>query len=165
LLKESLTIYWPWSAVLPYSSTSFDYYKIIKAVYLHHEIFHYSVLSSEVIISNQRLCLFLTGDQTSAPGSVLFSLRNNDDLAPFKLPLKDGNGDAAINRDSGYGPSFGLEDLVIANNAGSNTFSLAYIGDSYKTPPGYTFSQSNTRSLLAGSYYFSPTEVEVLYLN
>jgi hypothetical protein len=105
----------------------------------------------------------LTGDQTSAQGSFLFSLRNNDDLAPFKLPLKEGNGDAAINRDSGEGPSFGLEDLVIANNAGSNGFSIAYIGESY--PPGYTFGQSNTRSLLAGSYYFSPSEVEVLYIN
>jgi hypothetical protein len=103
-------------------------------------------------------------DQTSAPGSFLFSLRNNDDLAPFKLPLKDGNS-VAISRDSTYGPTFGLDDLHIANNAGSNSFSLANIDDSYQAPPGYTVGKPNTRSLLAGSYYFTPSEVEVLYLN
>ena len=41
-------------------------------------------------MSNQRLlCLFLRGWWTSAPGSFMYSLRNNDDLAPFKAPLRD----------------------------------------------------------------------------
>jgi hypothetical protein len=118
-------------------------------------------------MSNQRLlCLFLTGSYTSAPGSFMFSLRNNDDLAPFKAPLRDENDRRAINRYSGYGPTFGWGgDLYIANNARSNTFSYTYFGRSYQPPPGYNVGESNTSSLLPGSFQFTPSQIEVLYLN
>ena len=117
-------------------------------------------------MSNQRLlCLFLTG-YTSAPGSFLFSLRNNDDLAPFKAPLRDENGWAAIYRSSGYGPTFGVgHDLYIADNARSNTDSYTYFGYYYQSPPGYNLGESKRSSLLPGSKYFTPSQIEVLYLN
>ena len=103
---------------------------------------------------------------TSAPGSFLFSLRNNDDLGPFKAPLKNENTGWAIFRYNSYGPCFGWgHDLCIKNNAGSTTDSYADLGDSYQPPPGYTSGKPNTRSLLAGSYRFTPSEVEVFYLN
>ena len=118
-------------------------------------------------MSNQRLlCLFFTDRSTSAPGSFLFSLRNNDDLAPFKAPLRDENDVWAIYRRSGYGPAFGGGyDLHIANDAGSNTDSYTHFGASYQPPPGYNLGESNTRPLLPGSYKFTPSQIEVLYLN
>ena len=130
-------------------------------------LFHYSVLSSEVIVSNQRsLCLFLTDRSTSAPGSFLFSLRNNDDLAPFKAPLRDVNDWAAIVRSSRHGPRFGGGfDLYIADNAGSNTLSNTRFGYTYQLPPGYTYDKTNTSSLLAGSFDFTPSQTEELYIN
>ena len=93
----------------------------------------------------------------------MFSLRNNDDLAPFKAPLRDENDAKAILRYGGYGPSFGAGiDLLIANNAGSPTWSYTDFGDTYQPPPaGYTFRRTNT--LLAGSFRFSPSQIEVLY--
>jgi hypothetical protein len=118
-------------------------------------------------MSNQRLlCLFLTGSFTSAPGSFLFSLRNNDDLAPFKAPLRDEYDAKAIYRSSYYGPIFGRgSDLHIADNAGSNTHSDTRFGYSYQLPPGYTYRESNTESLLPGSFEFTPSQIETLYLN
>jgi hypothetical protein len=99
----------------------------------------------------------------SAPGSFLFSLRNNDDLAPFKAPLRGENGFWAIAPGRRYGPTFGY-DLVIHDNANSNADSRAYFGHTYQVPPGYTFKQTNTNTLLAGSYKFTPSEIEVLYI-
>jgi hypothetical protein len=110
--------------------------------------------------------LFLTGGNyyQSAPGSFLFSLRNNDNIAPFKAPLKVENDAQAVYQ--GFGPTFGCcHDLYIASDATSNAYSFANFGFSYEAPPGYTQSENNTKSLLAGSYYFTPSEVEVLYLN
>jgi hypothetical protein len=96
----------------------------------------------------------------------LFSLRNNDDLAPFKAPLRDENDVTAIYCHSGYGPTFGVgHDLNIADNAGSNTLSNTNFGYTYQPPPGYTYWEINTFSLLPGSWYFTPSQIEVLYLN
>lgn len=96
----------------------------------------------------------------------MYSLRNYDGLAPFKATLQDENHDKAIYRHGNYGPTFGWgHDLFIANNAGLNTDSPTNFGSAYNLPPGYTFEQNNTRSMLGGSYYFTPSEVEVLYVN
>ena len=110
------------------------------------------------------LCFVWIGDYTSAPGSFLFSLRNNDDLPPFKAPMRNQHDGRAIYRDDSYGPCFGGDDLTIANNAGSTTYSYTSLGYTYQPPPGYTYGQRNTRYLLAGSLSFTPS-VEVLYLN
>ena len=96
----------------------------------------------------------------------MYSLRNNDGIASFKSTLRDENNQYAIDRLSDYGPTFGNGlDLYIANNAGSNTNSYTRFGSSYNLPSGYTYRQPNTSSLLGGSFYFTPSEVEVLYLN
>jgi hypothetical protein len=114
------------------------------------------------------LGLFLIDDQSSsAPGSFIFSLRNNDNLEPFKAQLIDQKDSGAIRIESEKGPIFGGgHDLEIGNDAvSSNTASFANFGNSYQSPPGYTSKQKNTQSLLAGSLHFRPSEVEVLYLN
>ena len=96
----------------------------------------------------------------------MYSLRNNDGLAPFKSTLKDENDQRAIDRVSGWGPTFGwAADLYIASGAVSNIKSLTNFGHAYNLPHGYTYKEKNTLSLLGGSYYFTPSEVEVLYLN
>ena len=95
----------------------------------------------------------------------MYSLRNNDGLAPFKSTLKDETEQRAIRRNSGWGPTFGVgRDLFIASDAGSNTYSRTNFGKTYN-PHGYTYQETNTQSLLGGSYRFTPSEVEVLYLN
>ena len=112
------------------------------------------------------IVFILTGKWESAPGSFLFSLRNNDNLAPFKSPLKDEKDHQAIFRWDAFGPRFGRGiDLHIANDAKSNTDSQTRFGNSYPAPSGYTPDQTNTQSLLAGSLTFTPSEIEVLYLN
>ena len=100
---------------------------------------------------------------TSAPGSFLFSLRNNDDLGPFKAPLKNESDTNAILRYGSFGPCF--DQLWIVDNAGLTSYSSADFGNRYQVPPGYTNDEPNTNSLLAGSLFFTPSEVEVLYLN
>ena len=109
------------------------------------------------------LCFGWIGRLTSAPGSFLFSLRNNDDLGPFKAPLKNENNKWAIYRYNSHGPC--SYDLCIKDNAGSTNDSYADLGNNYQAPPGYTHGQPNTTSLLAGSKHFTPSEVEVLYSN
>ena len=92
----------------------------------------------------------------------MYSLRNNDGIAAFKSTLKNENDPYAIYRSGIYGPTFGRgHDLYI----GSNTNSLTNFGYTYNLPLGYTFGETNTKSLLGGSYEFTPSEVEVLYLN
>ena len=96
----------------------------------------------------------------------MFSLRNNDNLEPFKAPLRDQNDKNAIRREKGNGPIFGAgHDLNIAHDAGSNSLSLANFGASYQSPTGYTYGQPNAQFLLAGSFKFRLSEIEVFYLN
>ena len=67
----------------------------------------------------------------------------------------------AIYKNSGYGPTFGNGwDIYIANNANSNTNSYANFGSYYSVPSGV----QDRKTILAGSYKFTPDEVEVFYL-
>ena len=112
------------------------------------------------------MCFGCTDWPTSAPGTFLFSLRNNDDeLGPFKVPLRNENEMRAIYCRNSYGPCFGLQILCIRDNAGLTNTSKAQLGYRYRFPPGYASLEPNTKSLLAGSELFTPSEVEVLYLN
>ena len=62
---------------------------------------------------------------------------------------------------SSYGPTFGGgHDIYIANNANSNTNSYTNFGRSYSLPSGV---QDRT-TILAGTYKFTPDEVDVFYL-
>ena len=92
-----------------------------------------------------------------APGSFLFSLRNGDDLQPFKAPLKNEDDQYAIQRHADYGPTFGGGyDLAIKIGKQSSSF----FDYSYQAPN----TTAKKRYLLAGSEYFKPEEIEVLYL-
>lgn len=110
--------------------------------------------------------MFFKDSNTSwvtAPGSFLFSLRNHDNLPPFQALLKDENLDV-IYRSERCGPVF-CWDLRICDIATSHAYSYTNLGDCFQTPRGYAFSETKTQNLLAGSYFFIPAEVEVLYMN
>ena len=69
----------------------------------------------------------------------------------------------AIRRRSSYGPTFGGgHDIHIANNANSNTNSYTNFGyyNYYSLPSGV----QDRKTILAGTYKFTPDEVEVFYL-
>ena len=99
----------------------------------------------------------------SSSSNYIFSLRNKNNLSPFRSAVYR-NSQYAIYTNPGYGPTFGYGfDLYIANNADKNKNSYANLGYTYRPPSGYSYSSSNTRALLAGSKNFTPTEVEVYY--
>ena len=96
-----------------------------------------------------------------APGSFIFSLRNKENLAPFKAPLKDQNTPYAIYTENSYGPTFGNgHDIYISNDAASNTNSYTNFNAYYQAPSGV----SSTSTILAGTYQFQPSEVEVFHI-
>jgi hypothetical protein len=105
----------------------------------------------------------ITGSPQSkqAPGSFIFSLRNKENLAPFKAPLEHENSGGAIYTYHTFGPILGGgHDLLIYNNAASNTGSYTNFNHSYQAPSGV----SDARTILAGIQYFQPSEIEVFYI-
>ena len=67
----------------------------------------------------------------------------------------------AIYKYQSYGPTFGGgHNIYIANNANSNTNSYTSLGGSYSVPSGV----QDPNTILAGSFKFTPDEVEVFYL-
>jgi hypothetical protein len=89
---------------------------------------------------------------------------NKDNLAPFKSPVR--NSGKALYTESTYGPTFGYgHDFHIANNANANTGSYTNFGHTYRPPSGYSSSSTKAKNLLAGTYQFTPNEVETFYLN
>ena len=110
-------------------------------------------------------CCFLIGSTRyiRSDGSFLFSFANRDDLAPFKMPVYQNQGNA-LYTNNGYGPTFGGgHDLYIANNAYPGSASYSRLGHTYKPPPGYSYNTAKTKNLLAGTFNFTPTDVEVYY--
>lgn len=102
------------------------------------------------------------GSYTDSAHSFIFSFKNKDGLEPFMLHPK--KTEHAIYGNSNFGPTFGAgHDFYIANNAGSNTNSYANLGHGYVQITGYKYGSSKARNLLAGSYKFTPHEVEVFY--
>ena len=94
--------------------------------------------------------------------AFIFSLDNKEGLDPFKSMAKIAP-QYAISMNPAYGPTFGGgHDIHIADNANSNTNSYANFGaySYYSVPSGV---QDKT-TILAGTYHFSPDEVEVFYL-
>ena len=112
------------------------------------------------------LFILFKGDAESGK-SFIFSLSNNDNLPPFKSFLRKGK--ESIFRDSSFGAIFGFghpihgRDLSISNNADTEDTSFSDFGCSYTLPKGYVAKSDKARSLLAGRFRFTPTELEVFY--
>ena len=96
----------------------------------------------------------------------MFSLKNKDNLQPFKSLILNVNR-AAVSSTS-FGALFGEGsilsglDLFIPDDPRISQC-YADLGNSYKLPEGYIKGTDKARSLLAGSFRFSPSEIEVFY--
>ncbi len=101
------------------------------------------------------------GGSKQAPGSFMFSLRNKENLPPFKAPLKNQNDGRAIVTYPNNGLVFAYgNDLMIFDNPASHNNSYTDFGRNYQPPSGV----SDPQTILAGTYKFSPSEIEVFHL-
>ena len=90
--------------------------------------------------------------------AFIFSISNKEELDPFVSEVRWP--DYAIYRESWWGPCFG-HDIEIRHNANSNDNSYARFGSVYPAPAAV----QDPKTILAGTYRFSPDEVEVFYLD
>ena len=90
--------------------------------------------------------------------AFIFSISNKEELDPFVVEVR--RPDGAIYRSSDYGPVFGI-DIIIVNNANSKSDSIARFAYYYPAPAAV----QNRYTILAGTFRFSPDEVEVFYLD
>ncbi|KAK3743271.1 hypothetical protein QZH41_016127 [Actinostola sp. cb2023] len=94
--------------------------------------------------------------------SFIYSLYNIKGYQPVNLNLTGKYNDKAIFDGAFYGPIFGrIHDLYISNHASiyKNSFTRPW---SYQPPPGCSFNDDSC-SFFAGSYKFTPNDVEVFY--
>ena len=71
-----------------------------------------------------------------------------------------GSPGGAIYKAEQYGPVFGI-DISIADKANNNSYSYARLDVYYPAPAAVQYPYT----ILAGTYRFSPDEVEVFYLD
>ena len=99
--------------------------------------------------------------------AFLFSLVNKPGWAPVKLPQTGKYSSYraySIYCGSAYGPTFGDGfDIYISNYASSNSNSYSNLGYTYSPPSGYSHGSTFAQTFLAGSYKFTPDEVETFY--
>ena len=101
-----------------------------------------------------------SGGYIATSEAFIFSLNNNEGLAPFVSKVKKEYSRYAIFRTSYYGPRFGF-DVYINDDADSNSEARARLGYCYSVPPAV----KDQYTVLAGTWRFSPDEVEVFYLD
>ena len=142
-------------------------YIYISIYSFNHRTWQCSLKWHIYVSVNQIVHMFSTGScgGVSSSKSFLFSLYNINGYSPVKVKIKSGSnhyGDAIL-RCSSQGPTFGSgNDLHISDNAASNSNSYTYCGNTYHLPPGYSASGFSCQ-FYAGSYTFTPTDVEVFY--
>ena len=98
--------------------------------------------------------------------AFLFSLVNKPGWAPVKLPQtgKYSSSRYSIYCGSSYGPTFGNGfDIYISSYASTNSNSYSNLGYTYSPPSGYSYGSTFARTFLAGTYKFTPDEVETFY--
>ena len=98
--------------------------------------------------------------------AFLFSLVNKPGWAPVKLPQTGRYSSRAESLlfYSSHGPTFGGGfDICISNSASSNSNSYSNLGYTYSPPSGYSYGSTFAQTFLAGTYKFTPDEVETFY--
>ena len=129
-----------------------------------HEQIHVGKWARAIIIVNFLILYLGSPQHKSSNVSFLFSLRNPNNMQPFKCPIINSKNVHAIYCHPSYGATFGGSyDLHIANNANTNQNSFSNLGYTYQRPAGYQRGTPQTQSLFAGSRNFTPTEIEVFY--
>ena len=92
--------------------------------------------------------------------AFIFSLNNNEGLAPFVSKVREKYTQRAIYRSSRDGPHF-TYNVYIVDNADSNGNSEARLSYLYSVPPAV----QDRDTVLAGTKTFSPDEAEVFYFD
>ena len=125
-----------------------------------------NTLARSVRIVKCRHYFTVSGCSSQSSGKAfIYSLANNNGSGhavynPVKLHSRTPYGGAFS---CGLkGPVFGFKDIVISNDATSNQDSYTHCGWRYPLPPGYSLSGPNC-TFYAGSYKFTPTDIEVFY--
>ena len=99
--------------------------------------------------------------------AFLFSLVNKPGWAPVRLPQRgkySSRRKHSIEDIPSDGPAFGGgHDIHIAGFASSNRNSYSNLGFTYSPPSGSTYSSTFARTFLAGTYQFTPGEIETFY--
>ena len=96
----------------------------------------------------------------------MFSLKNSDNLPPFKASVLEWQEASTKNGD--LGPLFGKggyddgHDLFISEHPPIKKC-YSDFGQRYKLPDGYVKGTEKARCLLAGCFNFTPSEIEVFY--
>ena len=113
---------------------------------------------------------FLVGSRSGNrydSNAFLFSLVNKPGWAPVKLPQAgkySSRRQYSIYNNPSYGPTFGAgHDIYISNYASSNRNSHTNLGHEYSPPSGYSYGSTFTLTFLAGTYNFTPDEIETFY--
>lgn len=99
-------------------------------------------------------CRYVSGNK-----SFIYSLHNINGYSPVKL-TQSGYSNLIMWDCSNSGPSFGGGDIILASDAVNNNESYTHCGHTYTAPPGYTHADC---PFFAGSFRFSPTNIEVFY--
>ena len=111
--------------------------------------------------------LLASGDRYQYDSKAfLFSLVNKPGWAPVKLSQSGqySHGKQSTYFYSPYGPTFGGgHDINIKNYASSNSNSYNNLGHDYSPPSGYSYGSTFAQTFLAGTYKFTPDEVETFY--
>ncbi len=91
--------------------------------------------------------------------AFIFSLTNRDNT-PVKMKVDPNRHYSTIWCGSGLGPTFGVSDICIANNANTTMDSYSRLGNTYKHPQ-YRYGTNEAQTFLAGSFHFQLDEIEV----
>ena len=99
--------------------------------------------------------------------AFLFSLVNKPGWAPVKLPQTgrySSNRAYSVRFRSSYGPTFGGgHDIQIFYSGQSSGNSHSNLGHTYSAPSGHSYGSTFAKTFLAGTYNFTPDEVETFY--
>ena len=145
---------------------------LLSLINNNHHRHHYDRHQDNVANLSQKsfvsfLLASLSGRYQYDSKAFLFSLVNKPGWAPVKLSQSGYYGyqkTFSIYFHSTYGPTFGGgHDFTIKNYASSNSNSYSELGHTYSPPSGYSYSSTFAKTFLAGTYSFTPDEVETFY--
>ncbi|XP_031573116.1 uncharacterized protein LOC116307107 isoform X2 [Actinia tenebrosa] len=110
-----------------------------------------------------------TSGYLGSTNAFLFSLKNPHNIPALKFPMETdllnslNNARVTAAQTSPFlGPSFGLNDLVIYEDANSRVSGYSDLGNAYKVLNS-TSSKIGTNNIFTGTRWFYPDEIEVFY--
>ena len=109
--------------------------------------------------------VFLAGDSRyiSSHSSFLFSLYNPDGTLPVRMDVVDDQNETALYTNIATGPTFGNNYDLKIGSYDASTCCSSNLGQSYKTPPGYTPGTDKAKYFFTSTEHFSIDKLEVFY--